>query len=68
MKKRSSSSHGSDKSLDAPPVAKEKKFITFDYQGLSCFTGNKSQKNEGNLKTLRKEKKMKTHTSYLSHS
>ena len=44
MKRRSTSSHGSDKSQEGAKGKPEKRMITFEYAGLDCFMSAASQK------------------------
>jgi hypothetical protein len=44
MKRRSTSSHGSDKSQEGAKGKQEKRMITFEYGGLDCFMSSASQK------------------------
>lgn len=60
MKKRSCSSHGSDKSVEPP--RKDKKFITFDYNNnLQCFITSSSQAlPKASTAPLKRDKRLKT--------
>lgn len=44
MKRRSTSSHGSDKSQEGAKGKLEKRMITFEYAGLDCFMSAAGQK------------------------
>lgn len=68
MKKRSCSSHGSDKSVEPPSFCKEKKLIRFHYEDLHLFVGNNSQNIESSHKGSKKDKKLRTNSSLLAHS
>lgn len=69
MKKRSCSSHGSDKSLE-PPSRKEKKFITFDYNNnLQCFITSSSQAlPKASTVPIKRDKTLKTNPSLMAPS
>jgi hypothetical protein len=69
MKKRSCSSHGSEKSVE-PVVKKDKKFIHFDYtNNLQCFITSSSQLTDKRIsKNSRNDPKLKTNPAELIHS
>jgi hypothetical protein len=49
MKKRSSSSHGSDHSQERVPLKPNKKIVTFDYHQLDCFMSTPTTTTHRNL-------------------
>lgn len=69
MKKRSCSSHGSDKSLEAPSFRKDKKLISFDFKNnIQPFIGHNGPPKQQVIKQLKREKRMKTNPAPLNHS
>jgi CRISPR/Cas system-associated protein endoribonuclease Cas2 len=58
MRKRSTSSQGSDKSQEAP-IKRDKKLVTFEYHQLDCFMSASSQKFQ--------QSSTNTHNKRISH-